>query len=139
MLRLKSEGRNQIMAEINMIPFIDVSLVLLIVFMIVTPYLVKSQVKINLPKATTAISLAENYVNVQLRGDGQLFVDGEKTSLENFGDLLRLKLRSLADKTVLVEADKNIVLEKVVTIMDIAKREGAERLGIGTALVNTGK
>lgn len=136
MFRLRLEKRNQIMAEINMIPFIDIALVLLIIFMIVTPFLVKSQISVRLPKATTAVSLAENYVNLQLHSNGQLFIDGEKINIDNLGDLLRLKFRSLPEKTVLIEADKETALEKVVEVMDIAKKEGAERLGLGTMFTN---
>lgn len=125
-------NRYRMMAEINVIPLIDVALVLLLIFMIVTPFLVKSQIKINLPESAATdgkLSKTDN-IEVQVREDGAIFVAG---SLVKPGDVeaeLKRLLPSPGTQPVVVEADRNVAFRHVVTVLDAAKRIGATRLGV---------
>jgi biopolymer transport protein ExbD len=120
------------MAEINMIPLIDVALVLLIIFMIMTPFLVRSQLKIDLPRSRAGSDETQRHRTLQVQVDrkGTAYIDGQAVP----GDLLESRLRqSLLDpesQPVVIEADRDVVFQHVVTVMDIAKKVGAKRLAV---------
>ena len=74
----KDSGQQPV-AEINMIPLIDISLILLIIFMVITPFLVQSQIQVNLPKASTGTKGGdEEVLKVRLAADGTMTVDGKR-------------------------------------------------------------
>ncbi len=114
-----------------MIPLIDVSLILLIIFMVITPFLVQSQLQVSLPKASTGVKGgAEDVLKVQLAADGSAAVDGRPVNFQRLEKELVLRFARSYNKTVLVEADKTVPVERVVAVLDIAKRLGAGKVGI---------
>lgn len=125
-------GKHRIMNEINMIPFIDVSLVLLIIFMIMTPFLVRSQLKINLPstRKTDAELSRKEMVQVQVDKAGTAYLDGLPVSPDVLEGRLRQMLTDPEHQPVVVEADKETPFQHVVTVMDAAKRVGAVKLAV---------
>ncbi|MEK7721687.1 MAG: biopolymer transporter ExbD [Elusimicrobiota bacterium] len=123
--------KNRIIAEINMIPLIDISLILLIIFMVITPFLVQSQIQVNLPKASTGIKGGdEDVLRVQLAADGTITVDGKRVKFSLLKKELTLRFSKSYKKTVLVEADKTVSVERVVAVFDAAKKLGAGKIGI---------
>ncbi len=127
----KSSGKHRIMAEINMIPFIDVSLVLLLIFMIMTPLMVRSQLKINLPttKDSQQDITRKETIQVQVDRTGTAYLSGMPVA----PDLLESRLRQLLtdpNQPVVVEADKDVPFQHVITVMDAAKRIGALKLAV---------
>ena len=70
-------GRYQIQADINMIPLIDVALVLLIIFMVISPILVESQLRVNLPHVTSVSSAEEHPIKIEIAQDGTLALEGK--------------------------------------------------------------
>lgn len=123
--------KSGIIAEINMIPLIDVSLIILIIFMVITPFLVQSQIQVNLPKASTGIKGGEeNVLKVQLAADGSTAVDGKPVKFQLLEKELILRFGKSYKKTVLVEADKSVPVERVVAVFDTAKKLGAGKIGI---------
>jgi len=124
-------GKSRIIAEINMIPLIDISLILIIIFMVITPFLVQSQIQVNLPKASTGTKGAdEDVLKVQLAADGEMTVDGKRVKFQRLEKELTLRFAKSFKKTVLVEADRTVPVERVVTVLDIAKKLGAGKIGI---------
>lgn len=127
----KASGKHRIMAEINMIPFIDVSLVLLLIFMIMTPLMVRSQLKINLPstKDSQQDLTRKETIQVQVDRNGTAYLSGMPVA----PDLLESRLRQLLtnpNQPVVVEADKDVPFQHVITVMDAAKRIGALKLAV---------
>ncbi len=123
-----------IIADINMIPLIDVSLILLIIFMVITPFLVQSQIQVNLPKASEAPGGAdENVITIQLAADGAMTVEGKSVKPGRLERELLLRLSKSYKKTVLVQADRTVSIERVVSALDIAKKLGASKVGIGVS------
>lgn len=119
-----------LMSEINMIPLIDVALVLLIIFMVVTPILISSQIKINLPKAVSGIPADATPVKVRINARGTLYLDEQSVSFDELAALLRRRLSAEKSPVVLIEADAAVPFERVVKAMDIAKAQGAQKLGV---------
>ncbi|OGR80711.1 MAG: hypothetical protein A2107_03755 [Verrucomicrobia bacterium GWF2_62_7] len=122
--------KGSLIAEINMIPLIDVSLILLIIFMVITPFLVQSQIQVSLPKATTGIKGDDQVLKVQIAAGGAMTLDGRPVTLKKLDAELRLRLKQAYKKTVLVEADKAVPVERVVAVFDAARRLGAGKIGI---------
>lgn len=118
------------MADINMIPLIDVALVLLIIFMIMTPFLVRAKIPLVMPKAVAAErDNRDKAVTVQVARDGAIYAEGQLVKAADVEDVLR---RLLLDPQtpLLVEADKDAAFQNVVTVLDAAKRIGAAKLGV---------
>ncbi|MFH0909168.1 MAG: biopolymer transporter ExbD [bacterium] len=120
-----------IMAEINMIPLIDVALVLLIIFMVLTPILVRSQIQVNLPGAKSVTSSPEQRtLHVQVSKDGQIYVAGQAVLPDALESSLRGQIPTPADQTVVIEADKQVAFEHVVKVMDTVKKIGVTKMGV---------
>jgi biopolymer transport protein ExbD len=123
-------GDRLILTEMNLIPLIDISLVLLIIFMVLTPVLVRSQLQVQLPKASAGSGVSKS-IEVTLTKDGKVFVDGKQTTLALVEKELQMRLGSAREKTVLVQADREVPIERVVKVFDAGKRLGVGKLGIG--------
>ena len=119
-----------LMAEINMIPLIDVALVLLIIFMVLTPYLVTSQIKINLPKTVSGIPADSEPVKIQITAQRTFYVNSHAVLADDLGSMLKLQMERKIDPVVLIEADAAVPFEFVVKAMDQAKAQGAQKLGV---------
>jgi biopolymer transport protein ExbD len=129
--RLQTRG---IMGDINMVPFIDITLILLIIFMVMTPFIVQSQLNVDLPSATAVNRITEdNVIRVELAKDGTLRVMDTVIPADKLQEELQLRLGKSREKTILVQADKDVPVQEVVRVFDAAKKLGAARLGIGVA------
>ncbi len=115
-----------------MIPLIDISLILVIIFMVLTPILVQSQLTVKLPKADSGTPPpGDTTVTVMISRSGNLLIDGTAVRWAKLERELTLRLPKAAQKTLLVQADRSVAVEKVVLVLDAAKKLGVGRLGIG--------
>lgn len=125
-------ARRRVIAEMNLVPLIDVSLILVIIFMVLTPILVSHQLTVKLPKASSGEATpADSAVTVQIAKNGAVTIDGRVVHWEKLEAELVLRLPKSAAKTLLVQADRTVAVEKVVAVLDIAKRLGVGKLGVG--------
>ncbi len=131
-------GRRKPMAEINVVPYIDVSLVLLIIFMITTP-LLQTGVDVDLPRAEAkAVDPAKDPpVVVTIKADGDLFVDvGDQKDAQVDAESLSEKvLEAIKDKPgrpVLIRGDRAVEYGKVIAVMASLKRAGVPSVGLMT-------
>jgi Biopolymer transport protein len=126
---LKTRG---VMGEINMVPFIDITLILLIIFMVMTPFIVQSQLNVDLPSATSVNKISEdNVIRIEITKEGKILVMDRNVAMKDLTEELTLRLGRSHEKTILVQADKAVPIEKVVTVFDTAKKLGVAKLGIG--------
>ena len=124
--------RRRPIAEMNLIPLIDISLILVIIFMVLTPVLVQSQLTVRLPSSKEgAPAPAEAAVRVQIGARGEMTLDGRPVTYAKLERELTLRLGRSAQKSLLVQADRSVAIEKVVGVLDIAKRLNVGKLGIG--------
>lgn len=120
------------LAEINMIPLIDVMLVLLVIFIVTTPLLTHA-VKVDLPKASSAPNLTKPE-NVQLAIDAasQVFWNGQPVSPDELGELLKAAALRDPQPELHLRAERTTPYEKVAEVMSAAAREGVTRIGFVT-------
>lgn len=125
-------GRRRVFAEMNLVPLIDVSLILVIIFMVLTPILVNHQLTVKLPKASSgAPAASDSAVTIQISRNGAVTIEGVAVRWDKVEREMTLRLSKAAGKTVLVQADRLTPVEKVVTVLDFAKKLGVGKLGIG--------
>ncbi len=128
-----SRGRRRAMSEINMVPFIDVMLVLLIIFMVSAPLITTGLVE--LPSVGRAAQRPERVIEVVIGADGQLRIrlDGGTPQALAFAQLsTRVKAAQAGDARtpVVISADKAVRYEQVVKAMDLLQRAGIQRVGL---------
>ncbi len=133
----RGRGRRTI-NEINMVPFIDVMLVLLIIFMVTAPLISPSM--INLPSVGKAAKLPDQVLQIVIAKDDSLELKAkDKTTSVTLKDVARTvkQLQTGADNgAVVISADKNVKYETVVKVMDTLQRAGVERVGLSVQLAN---
>ena len=111
-----------VMADINMVPFIDITLILLIIFMVMSPLLVQMQLTVDLPKSQAINTQAEDdVIRVEVQKDGTISVMNKKLTMRNLERELILRMGKASKKTILVQADKDVPIQQVVDVFDVAK------------------
>jgi biopolymer transport protein TolR len=125
------------LSEINVTPFVDVMLVLLIIFMVTTP-MMQSGMAVNLPQAETDTAPAETGMKLTITTDKSINIDEGRGTVSVINiNLLENRIRSYyqgkTKKVVYINGDELVPFGFVVSIMDIAKKCGVETVGIGTS------
>lgn len=121
-----------LMAEINMTPFVDVMLVLLIIFIVTLP-VIQHSVKIELPKAQSSASSSKpENIQVSIDKKGQIFWNTTPVSLEEF--TLRAKQAAILTPMpeVNLRADKRVLYDSVAQVLSASKRSGLTKIGFVT-------
>ncbi|MBC7379616.1 MAG: biopolymer transporter ExbD [Burkholderiaceae bacterium] len=136
-LRSRGRGRRTI-SEINMVPFIDVMLVLLIIFMVTAPLITPSV--IDLPSVGKGQNQPEQFIQITIAKDESLEmkVKGQTTKLTQAGVAAAVTQAQAgqASTAVVISADRNVKYETVVKVMDTLQRAGAQRVGLSVQLAN---
>ena len=130
--RRRGVPRYGAMADINMTPFIDVMLVLLIIFMVAAP-LLTSGVAVDLPQAKAgALNVEQKPISITLNDQGELFLMDEKVSAADFADKLKALSKDNADARVYVRASKVVAYGKVAEIMGQLTSAGYKKVALVT-------
>ncbi len=120
-----------IVAEINMTPLIDIMLVLLIIFMVTSTAALESGLDIELPKTQITNEKKQDEIMIITLGkDGMIAIQGRKVEEKDIKDKIVSTLTELKTKSVILEGDTHAYLGKAVELMDIAKAAGAESFSI---------
>lgn len=125
-------GNDQFMSEINVTPFVDVMLVLLIIFMVTAPMMVQG-VDVDLPKATSkALKGSEERLIISIDNENQVFINEQVVSVEFLTQKLQAILENLDEKNVYLRADKKVPYGIVVNVISKIKKAGIDSLGMIT-------
>jgi biopolymer transport protein TolR len=125
--------KSKLMAEINITPFTDVVLVLLIIFMIATPFIYQSSMKVQLPRASKSEETSRDII-ITINAQGDVFLEDAKVDLETLKYKLMAMMRRKSDASVIVNGDKNVRYDSVIQVMDILTRSGVKNPGLGIEL-----
>ena len=123
-------GKNSFVSEINVTPFVDVMLVLLIIFMVTAPMLTEG-LEVNLPKTQAVESLppGNDHVVLTIKKDSSIFIDEYPETMEGLAAKLVTTVKD-ANRSLLLQVDKEVPYGTVVYVMGKIKAAGIENLGI---------
>lgn len=133
MAEIQEDG--ELYDEVNVVPMLDLAYVLLVIFIILTTATVQG-IKVDLPKASAAPSLAEPKTKaVSITADGTIYLDTFPVSLAELESLLRQYRAADPDLPVIVKADSTIEYQRVVDVLDLLGRLEITQLGLVTQRV----
>lgn len=124
------------LSEINMIPLIDVSLVLLIIFMVITPYMVVNSIKVQLPKSTSASTPPPKSFVVTVTQAGDILINNEKTSIGDVRNKVNTMKAQFTDGAVIF-SDRTVPVSTVVDVIDQIEAGGVSKINLTTELKTT--
>lgn len=115
---------------INVTPLVDITLVLLIIFMVTANFIVKETVEVDLPKAAHGGETVQGLVNVVLDKQGQLYFDGAPVTEAELQGRAAEQLRKDANTRAIISADQSLPYGRVMRLIDVVKGQGIARFAL---------
>jgi biopolymer transport protein ExbD len=128
--RFEDEESGTMITDINVTPLVDITLVLLIIFMVTTTYIVNPTIKVELPKAATGSEQARTTLALTLTKEGVLFLNGERSDDAGVLRSIATDLPKNPDLQAIIAADKIVPHGSVVHLIDLVKRAGVRKFAI---------
>ena len=129
----------RLLSEINVTPFVDVMLVLLVIFMVTAP-MMQEGVDVNLPQAKgKSLPSKEKRVTISITDKREIYINDRKTQLVQLEDTLKKIFQNRLDKQIFLRADEIVPYGYVVKTMAAIRNAGIEQLGMVTAPLEKGK
>ncbi len=133
-IAVRDEG-HKVSSNINVTPMVDVMLVLLIIFMVITPML-QNKVQIDMAKVDNPVAMPDankdDAIVVAITRDGGVFLGQNKTSVDELGNLIRTALADKPGKTIFIRADARAQYRAVEDAIDAVRTAGVEDVGLLT-------
>ncbi len=129
---MKIKTRYKRMIALNPISIADIVLLLIIFFLLTSTFVIQQGIRVKLPKAFSEESAPPDRLTITMTEEGQLFLGDDPVGLDNLEILLKEGIKELGNPLVVIRADRSIIIEKAVRVMDIAREAGATRLLIAT-------
>ena len=121
---------DQPIADINIVPFVDIILVVLIIFMITTPFIVKPSININLPKAASGEDTTPSQLTVSVTASGEALLNGKPATDEEISSFASQSVASKPDIQAIISADKDVPHGRVISVIDLIKTSGIVKFAI---------
>jgi biopolymer transport protein ExbD len=122
-------------SSVALISFADVIFLLLIFLLISSSFITHSGIKVNLPSSTTQQNEYNRNISLTITQDDELYVDDVKVTWETLPTVLNQRLIDDPEQVVIVRADQDIALKRIVRLLDVAKLSGTNRFFIATEIV----
>lgn len=127
--------RKEIFWEINMVPFNDILLVLLIIFMMTASFIVTGTgIDISLPEAATASPTEQTQIAIFITKDGDVYLGGEKVTVEKLLDRLTEEVPRSSKIVVILSGDRDVPYGRVVDVLDAVRLSGLEYIALAAEL-----
>lgn len=136
------ESKGGAIADMNVVPLIDILLVLLIIFMVITPLTPKgldTLVPQPNPNQKQNQELENKTVVVQVLADGKVKINNEDSSWETLGPRIEQIFKERADKIAFVKGDNDVMFSEVARAIDIMRQAGIDKVGLITAKLEAGQ
>lgn len=117
-------------SEINIVPFVDIILVVLIIFMITTPFIVKPSIRINLPKAASGEETTPSQLSLTVKSDGSALLNGKPSTDDEISLFSRNAFAANTEIQAIIAADKDVPHGRVIGVIDLVKSAGITRFAI---------
>lgn len=124
-------GSNDIetIAEINIVPLVDIVLVVLIIFMVAAPLVMQPKIDISLPKSSsTDTDKSKKPLKIVVGGKGEIFVGSKSLSLDELRTESQTQVKMNPEVSAILVADKSVTLEMVTSIIDTVKSQGLKKI-----------
>lgn len=128
---LESVEGEEYLGTINVTSLVDVTLVILIIFILIAP-IMEQGISLNLPKAASARIKSKNALKIEVNREGRIFLDGMAVSYPEFKERIDAIASYNPDQAILIRADKDNKYGDIVLIIDIIKQSGLSKVGILT-------
>lgn len=129
-MAFKADQNEEIMSEINVVPLVDVILVVLIIFMVTAPMIMKPSINVNLPKAASGEATTPSKLNITIGTDGKLNLDGEMVEDAQVQAKAQEEVAKNPEIQAIIAADKDVPHGRVVSVLDIVKGAGVKKFAI---------
>lgn len=120
-------------SEINITPFTDVVLVLLLIFMIASPFLVTGAFKIRLPEASTAETMNERTLEIFMDSSNKIYMNNKEMNMTELLIQIQLKMQKNPNQSVVIKADKEVYHGNFIYLLDELKKVGITKFLIGAS------
>lgn len=117
--------------QLDIAPLVDVIFLLLVFFMLTSSFIFQPGIKINLPKALTSEVIQKENLIITITADNFLYINDRRINEEELSS--RLKIAAKESRPILIKADRQAALGKVVEIWDLCRIEGVEKINIATS------
>jgi len=121
---------DEVISSINVIPFVDIALVLLIIFMLTSAIIARASFQVDLPRAASAGAAVDSTLNIVLDRQGQLFVNGELSSLDDLAVMVHRQASADPKLQAVIAADRVAQYGAVVDIIDVIKANGVSAFAL---------
>ncbi len=121
---------DEVIAQINVVPFVDIVLVLLIAFMLTSSAIVRASIAVELPTAASGGAAVASTLNVVLDAEGNLFLDGAKVTPEQLAGHVARATWKEKDLQAVISADKGVDYGSVVRVLDVIKSNGVKTFAL---------
>lgn len=129
-MAFKSDSQDDVLAEINVVPLVDVILVVLIIFMVTAPVIMKPSIAVNLPKAGSGETTTPSKLNILIKQGGELVLDGQSADDTQVKMAAEQEFKKNPDVQAIISADKDVPHGRVVSVLDIVKSVGVKKFAI---------
>ena len=126
------DDSGRMIVDINVTPLVDITLVLLIIFMVTASLIVNPGIKVDLPKAASGTETAKSTLALTLNKEGVLFLNGERSSDEGIVRFIGSELPKNPELQAIIAADKVVPHGDVIHVIDLVKRSGVHKFAIST-------
>jgi len=129
-MAIRNSGQEEDISEINVVPLVDIILVVLIIFMVTAPMIMKPSINVNLPSAATGEQTNPSKLSFSVSADGRISLNGEIIDEQRLKQIATEEVHKSADVQAILAADRDVPHGKVVGILDLIKSVGVKKFAI---------
>ncbi|MCK6598751.1 MAG: biopolymer transporter ExbD [Bdellovibrionaceae bacterium] len=118
------------LSDINVVPLVDIILVVLIIFMVTAPMFIKPSINVNLPKAISGDQTQPSKLNISITADQRINLNGTFTDETAVANKAKLEFEKNPEVQAVISADQSVPHGKVVSVLDIVKSAGVKKFAI---------
>lgn len=127
---------NESISEINVVPLVDIILVVLIIFMVTAPMIMKPSINVNLPKTATGEKTAPSQLSISLSADGKTMLNGQTVNDDAISAKSKEEFEKNPEVQAIITADKDVPHGRVMTVIDVIKQSGVKKFAFSIEKTN---